>query len=998
MASTNLGKVGIQPRGDWDASASYPKLSMVSYSGGSYLARHDVPAGTPLTNTAYWMPISDTRETFLEALEQHPEWVTTVEDGSITTEKLSPSVSQQISGSAAAVQTLNSRVNGLQGTADQHGTDISVLDSRMAVIEAGTTPEGSEITTGRVGWDGTTYETIGDAIREQVRPVSAKTENLWTAGRTISPKDDDVPGYQRIYITLPAGTYTFIATVDSEFESVPNVSVYANGSIRLKLLHMVNHERTAVTFTVSQEFNYIAIMSAGDRETSTGIESTYSDIMLVSGTRTDTTYIPPVTADDEVSRIAISGLTSDVEDLTGRVEDLEEEIGSIAESIPEKLGAAVLEDAEILRISDGQLRRMQLTGSTPFHRYIVVDDEIIEQDNGEFGTDYIECPPYIAFSFHNTTERVMVYFYTKDDSGNYTPRWDVINFTTSSGAIKNYLSFTNTYNRVTPVPVGTYVRFCVAVGSPEIYGWSGLHFGPEQAGTHYTPKPDTAALTELNFGTQQTGLTIPGNAKLLLTKNWSLYRLYGLPNSGGGKVLIPLYGRELPYTQCTELPDGYWMFRATLRYVGETPSDLEGHIVGNANKYVLGTDFNEVASALYPVTTAVKSIGAADKVLKTAKAICDMTWVNLVEKETAGATSQTVPVGYTLNGVPYSSKWTTVHMPGWHITKHTMLNAANDPQSKFYAETDRSSPGKSYGYGLVCSAFVTLASGFPYPITTDGFLKDPQIRHCISNQPVLGAIAYNGSGHCLIPESISSSPYARMYSIYECTTPVTLRRTFFDFFDGGEPKTRHWSYMEPYRYMCYRDSVVDIPYDVTSEVTLTNGSARPYFGDRCVCTSITGVKIDIADNSATKLFVQRCTYSAGTKRFTPTGDPISIDIGDETQIDVPTTSLTTGFYGFYTDADDVMEYIEYREVSAVHYSDGEGDAFTPPTADFWYLLWWSNVSVSGDCEIIPKLYENSSVSYADYRAVYKPNYGDGYAFFKGTLGAYVVPLICDNPQ
>lgn len=176
MATTNLGTVAIHGEGDWSVSNAYTKLSIVAYNGGSYMALQDVPAGTALTDSSYWMPVSDTRETVRELIEQHPEWVTTVEDGSITEEKLAAMVKQQISSSSAAVQELDSRAESLETIADQHETDIGSLGSRMSAIEAGTTPEGSEVIGIRTSWDGTTYATAGDAVRGQVGVVNRKAD------------------------------------------------------------------------------------------------------------------------------------------------------------------------------------------------------------------------------------------------------------------------------------------------------------------------------------------------------------------------------------------------------------------------------------------------------------------------------------------------------------------------------------------------------------------------------------------------------------------------------------------------------------------------------------------------------------------------------------------------------------------------------------------------------------------------------------------------------
>lgn len=54
----SLGKVSITPKGAWSTSTAYVFLDSVSNNGSSYLAKQDVPAGTSLSNTDYWLQIA----------------------------------------------------------------------------------------------------------------------------------------------------------------------------------------------------------------------------------------------------------------------------------------------------------------------------------------------------------------------------------------------------------------------------------------------------------------------------------------------------------------------------------------------------------------------------------------------------------------------------------------------------------------------------------------------------------------------------------------------------------------------------------------------------------------------------------------------------------------------------------------------------------------------------------------------------------------------------
>ena len=48
----------VKAVGEWDASTAYNNLNIVTQNGSAYIAKQNVPAGTLLTNTNYWMKIT----------------------------------------------------------------------------------------------------------------------------------------------------------------------------------------------------------------------------------------------------------------------------------------------------------------------------------------------------------------------------------------------------------------------------------------------------------------------------------------------------------------------------------------------------------------------------------------------------------------------------------------------------------------------------------------------------------------------------------------------------------------------------------------------------------------------------------------------------------------------------------------------------------------------------------------------------------------------------
>ena len=57
MPNTVLGKVCVTPKGAWDSTNPYDILDIVTYDGGAYLSKQDVPVSTAITDTTYWLQI-----------------------------------------------------------------------------------------------------------------------------------------------------------------------------------------------------------------------------------------------------------------------------------------------------------------------------------------------------------------------------------------------------------------------------------------------------------------------------------------------------------------------------------------------------------------------------------------------------------------------------------------------------------------------------------------------------------------------------------------------------------------------------------------------------------------------------------------------------------------------------------------------------------------------------------------------------------------------------
>lgn len=79
IAST--AKITVADPVQWNSGTSYPPFTMVTWNDGAYISKQDVPAGTAITNTDYWLNMFDMSQVF----ESLKEACATADDGLNTT-------------------------------------------------------------------------------------------------------------------------------------------------------------------------------------------------------------------------------------------------------------------------------------------------------------------------------------------------------------------------------------------------------------------------------------------------------------------------------------------------------------------------------------------------------------------------------------------------------------------------------------------------------------------------------------------------------------------------------------------------------------------------------------------------------------------------------------------------------------------------------------------------------------------------------------------------
>ena len=339
-AAHQMGYYGI-----WENTTQYPAWSIVYADGHLYLSTKPVPAGIDISNTEYWMnvlPFSIDTEFNLNSYNAIANrTVANMKDdlnfkiGKEEADRIE--ADNSITEALVGYQTQNARDH--QGLADaiagnaaiisqniaaitQNASDIETLDERVDSIIAlpdGSTTADAELVDIRIGADGVSYPSAGDAVRGQIEEMI----NCLGGGLSYNllpyfKKDTTVNGVDVTYdngniavsgtanadggrlihvidFSLPAGTYTVKLS-----SYITNLNIFVENSSNSIVATFTT---TGATFTLAETSSlYIGINLVNG--------STYNgniDVVLYSGTDSKS-VIAPLTAKDSIARGLITDL------------------------------------------------------------------------------------------------------------------------------------------------------------------------------------------------------------------------------------------------------------------------------------------------------------------------------------------------------------------------------------------------------------------------------------------------------------------------------------------------------------------------------------------------------------------------------------------------------------------------------------------------------------------------------------------------------------------
>lgn len=292
----------------WSISTVYTAFEIVYdiQSQAYYISKVAVPAGIDISNTDFWLLITPFKvDMTLDPVSSNPIANKAVTNAlSLYHDELS-TLEDTVDGQGEQIGELETDLNATNDRITSEIADRSAADDLLGArideiiaLPDGSTTADAELVDIRVGANGVTYSSAGDAVRDQITML----DNI------INNKPLDLPAWSQndgvAYIenlTLPKGTYTLNVNLASDYPSIDHIRMricssasYSSGSVILTD-DLPNGVASSYTFTVNSNIGSIYLYAANTAGSSHGYNVTISAFLMYEGAYFDGTKTYDIT-------------------------------------------------------------------------------------------------------------------------------------------------------------------------------------------------------------------------------------------------------------------------------------------------------------------------------------------------------------------------------------------------------------------------------------------------------------------------------------------------------------------------------------------------------------------------------------------------------------------------------------------------------------------------------------------------------------------------------